>query len=746
MGMLNQNRYSLVVLLSLVIFHLPVAFATDGQCDSNEPEFLCDRLKDASGKIIKPSVEIKAILQAYSGKIKEVAKIYGVDPRAVTGALMAENSMNVTKDRTAAKNTLRMLGGVGNAAYKAYSGMGYSRGLGQIKPETAYAVEKMAAKIEGRTERTENQIEEVLFDNENSIKYAAAIIRNAQDTYKEQGIDISKDPGLLASVYNLGKAQSRAQKAKEEKKNPRYNYFGQFVAANTDAIDEVLNYKPLVKDGTNSSPFANGDLKTYAYPPDCAQKQDDGLSGGYVIQGTRDGYKDKSFNQPGPTGKLGGFYKMLDRSIDCNGATWILASGSNKSTGWVKESELNEHTTLLPKVKPTCNPNAVKKCLTEIGKATAGSMGQLGREANGTFAFRLNAQDNGKPVDIKTWQPECMVANKLTDAKMQQWNGVTKGKEITREQAAKYQNAIAQKREEIRALIGDDVDNKDFPLYDILHKTDLAKCGVTASCTHAPSYYGNHDKKELIEEFLALDMKKLVNSLNSLKETANLYKNTITVDDGSETSYGEAMKEVELQCGDLFNGDFKGLFNNSGYGYSSYTDWGSFKEYMKNSVPSSEKEKVKVQNVAETLSACARVRVHRSNYAITPACSNPLYRAAVEQTGANLTQFMKKALSSKEDQDQFLRNTVGWMSQIGPNRGNYGSYNASGVPLDCNYLPNKLEEDIDKIKNISCVEAILVPDLNVVRHYTSQGLGTVVQADFEKTDRYAVKIKEACND
>jgi len=46
----------------------------------------------------------------------------------------------------------------------------------------------------------------------------------------------------LVSVFNLDGAEARAKKAKEENREPRHNYFGQFVAANTDALDEVLNY------------------------------------------------------------------------------------------------------------------------------------------------------------------------------------------------------------------------------------------------------------------------------------------------------------------------------------------------------------------------------------------------------------------------------------------------------------------------------------------------------------------------
>lgn len=75
------------------------------------------------------------------------------------------------------------------------------------------------------------------------IAYVAAITRQAIDTYKIiGGIDISQNPGLTTTLYNLGDFNRRAYLFKESgKEYPSVNYMGWFV---NEFADMIMSYYP----------------------------------------------------------------------------------------------------------------------------------------------------------------------------------------------------------------------------------------------------------------------------------------------------------------------------------------------------------------------------------------------------------------------------------------------------------------------------------------------------------------------
>ena len=64
-----------------------------------------------------------------------------------------------------------------------------------------------------------------------SLHYMAAIIQDSIAAYKSVGkVDISKNPGLTATLYNLGDPWSRAAKFRRTGRSwPRENYYGWLV-------------------------------------------------------------------------------------------------------------------------------------------------------------------------------------------------------------------------------------------------------------------------------------------------------------------------------------------------------------------------------------------------------------------------------------------------------------------------------------------------------------------------------------
>jgi|GEM_PF-6015347 len=197
------------------------------------------KLKE-SGKIVEPKKPLLELLQKLRPDIDEAAQLYGVDSRAIAGAVLAENTMNVGVDDDV-QNWLTKLNL--NDKAELITGGGYSIGLGQIYTSTAIKVEPMMAKLENRPERSYREVEQALLDPRECLKYIAAELKKAQDAYQAEGFDISDKPEILTTIYNLGLSRNesgtnRAQESKAAGNEPRPNYFGYFVYHHKDLLDK----------------------------------------------------------------------------------------------------------------------------------------------------------------------------------------------------------------------------------------------------------------------------------------------------------------------------------------------------------------------------------------------------------------------------------------------------------------------------------------------------------------------------
>ena len=81
-----------------------------------------------------------------------------------------------------------------------------------------------------------------IMDPDISLAYMAAAIRRSIDAYrKTAGVDISKNPGLTATLYNLGNPDARAaafaaRRASGGATWPEENYYGWLI---NDRLDEL---------------------------------------------------------------------------------------------------------------------------------------------------------------------------------------------------------------------------------------------------------------------------------------------------------------------------------------------------------------------------------------------------------------------------------------------------------------------------------------------------------------------------
>jgi Protein of unknown function (DUF1402) len=237
------------------------------------------------------------------GKIKKVAAVYGIDPMHMVGALVGEHTYNVgAYDRLqtyyvkamsylSSRLTFAYQGedisdfikrpefakcasesgsnalwecreGVWNSAFRGktvggtsfpddrfgatffqpyYAGQTF--GLGQLNPLTALEMSDMVNKVSGLPKldvSDPNQIYKTIMDPDLTLPYVAAIVKTSIQAYKNiAGFDISQNPGVTATLYNVGNPEARAHALKvenerrraagEPEKLPEENYYGWLV-------------------------------------------------------------------------------------------------------------------------------------------------------------------------------------------------------------------------------------------------------------------------------------------------------------------------------------------------------------------------------------------------------------------------------------------------------------------------------------------------------------------------------------
>ena len=128
--------------------------------------------------------------------------------------------------------------------------VGQTFGLGQINPLTALKLSDLVNKTSGYRKLDANKAAKVyqaIMEPDISLAFMAAMIRKSIDEYHDiAGMDISKNPGITATLYNLGNPLEHALKLRSKMKRsgrriwPRENYYGWLVNAKYDELRSLL--------------------------------------------------------------------------------------------------------------------------------------------------------------------------------------------------------------------------------------------------------------------------------------------------------------------------------------------------------------------------------------------------------------------------------------------------------------------------------------------------------------------------
>ncbi|MCB1447091.1 MAG: DUF1402 family protein [Rhizobiaceae bacterium] len=123
---------------------------------------------------------------------------------------------------------------------------GQTFGLGQINPLTAMQLSDLVHKVSGYPKLDENDagaVYDAIMDPDKSLAYMAASIKMSIDEYRKiAGVDISKNPGITATLYNVGNPRERAYelKARGPGALPEENYYGWLINDKLAELEGLL--------------------------------------------------------------------------------------------------------------------------------------------------------------------------------------------------------------------------------------------------------------------------------------------------------------------------------------------------------------------------------------------------------------------------------------------------------------------------------------------------------------------------
>lgn len=246
---------------------------------------------------------------ALVGKIKKTASAYGIAPIHMVGAIVGEHTYNVdaydslqsyyVKAASYAGNSFRfgykdesIADFVGRPEFaecnglsdsyrlwtcrenvwqdrfrgKSVSGKSYPNnrfsavffqpfyagqtfGLGQINPLTALMLSDLVHEKSGYPKLDENDaagVYKAIMDPDISLAFMAAVIRKSIDDYRQiADVDISGNPGLTSTLFNIGGSQQRAQVLASRRAGgaanwPEENYYGWLINDRLDELEALL--------------------------------------------------------------------------------------------------------------------------------------------------------------------------------------------------------------------------------------------------------------------------------------------------------------------------------------------------------------------------------------------------------------------------------------------------------------------------------------------------------------------------
>ncbi len=218
-----------------------------------------DNLK-IEGQWKKPDAKMVQFLTRSRHSIRQIANLYGITAHALVGAALAEASLNSRsrgnrfvswlQNHGVSDETILDLGQVAGRNISMGLAAMNERGACEALPvrqavEPGFAV---GLRCPGRGQLPA-ELRAQLGNAGQSLRYAAALIRLAQDAYFAVGCDASENMGALVTLYNMGRVSERAKRSPCKKGAPLgWNYLGLWAEKQGDTIRQILgdDYQPEI--------------------------------------------------------------------------------------------------------------------------------------------------------------------------------------------------------------------------------------------------------------------------------------------------------------------------------------------------------------------------------------------------------------------------------------------------------------------------------------------------------------------
>jgi hypothetical protein len=662
--------------------------------------------------LVTPKPEVVATLAELKDSIKITAQKYGIDSRALAGCILTENSLNVTMAKPLKDWLVQVKIAKTGMLWKPMS-----IGLGQIHVESAAEVEDVAAKIEGRPPRSSEKIGEVLLTPEGAIAYTAAILRAAQDEYAKNGFDISKEPEILTTVFNLGKFKEKAAAAASEKREPRPNYFGFYVQKNMNLLEETIAYSEPAEVSNKTAQLPNKpasdtnlskEVELVSFPPDCSQD----------VAGKASEYDRLASQRVSPDSRsASGRYKILSPGLDCEMKPWSLIETDSGKWGWISDANLKSATTESPQQVLSCKEDT--ECLDQLKNQMGPSF--IEKNKNGLFEIKLaSTTGTSSTFDFRTFSSSCL---RYDWAAMN--TGEKTNKVVTPDEIEKIIKQVEDKKLQIMSTIGikkwTDKDNyfSDFFKWALPH----------TGSNYVIEHYAN------IATLLKADFAN-VKSINDYTHLLTL-DNSIDIMKPTDKSEAKAalnkqLDKIKLTCGSMDKLP------------ESKLKWDTI--YSMATTKASQMDDYYIDQVVDACKGMAAWKKRRgielktkeeTEGSVCLDCQIQIraYGGSRKLSPALLDKFFK----TEEDFDAPIAEVLESVENSMTRRG-YSD------PISCLYDPFATAKRVESLLQMPCVKAAFVPDPYLVSKLgeTQSDKGRVFLLPFAEGDRFAVKIDSTC--
>ena len=350
----------------------------------------CKKLKTKNSEEIKvPHPLLLKLFWLQRESLASIAKKYGIHPLIPMAAIISEHSFNVGIEDVIQDN-FKNIGFDINGRLLGLKSVSY--GYGQLKSKAALNAEKIVARIEMRNPKNLKYIIERTSSIQGAYEYVAALMLYYTELYAKAQIDISHNPAILTTLYNIGKAEERLTRTLSENRTPERNYLGWFVLHNWNLFETIYNSDSFnleyiadsqqsLQESENDGPvgnvigfLSNDKVPTLATkvevllkdnPPQCYISRESLTSN--QIEKTEMEYLNSIKNsQTHPYMGLGSFDIYLKR-FDCLGKIWGLVRFSESGKmGWLNLESNGQNVEMIYRSRECEAPRVEPQCINEI--------------------------------------------------------------------------------------------------------------------------------------------------------------------------------------------------------------------------------------------------------------------------------------------------------------------------------------------------------------------------------------------